>query len=147
MFCVINRHASYEVCELKSIGKTDIIKGEWNEDNHPRDDNGKFAGSGGSSGDTASDGKGVTGKYGTSKIIGKTTSTGEGVKSVSKNAVQRMWQWRVSASRVAEVLTSKDSKVEPWHTDNTKVYMDEKDGARIIFDEDSGTLVTCMFRM
>jgi capsid portal protein len=126
--------------------KKGIIKGEWNEDAHPRDDNGKFAGSGGSSGDTVSDSKGTTGRYGTSKIIGKTTSTGVEVKSVSKHAVQRMRQRRVSASRVAEVLTSKDSKVEPGHTNNTKVYMDEKDGARIIFDEDSGTLVTCMFR-
>ena len=114
-------------------------------------DGGGSGGGGESSGDSSGgsssgSSKGTTGRYGTSKIIGQTTSTGKQVNSVSGHAVQRMRQRHVTAAKVAATLTSSDTKVTPGHTPNTKVYYNEKDGTRVVFDEATGNVVTCMIR-
>lgn len=116
----------------------DIIKDAWDEDAHPRDDNGQFAsGAGGTSGKSS-------GRYDPQKVIGTETSTGVTVSAVSVHAEQRMRERHVSANNIKKALTSQDSKVTDGKTAGTKVYF--KDRIRVVMDENTGTIVTCMKR-
>lgn len=134
---------------LAKSEESGILKEGFNEDDHPRDEAGRFTSAGGGSSDNSdsSGGAGTSGKggkYNTDKIIGKTTSTGVEVKAVSNHAEQRMRQRHISANKVAKVLESKDSIVSDGHTSSTKCY--HKDSVRVIFDESNGTVVTCYRR-
>lgn len=131
--------ANGEITPLTHIQERMIINSGWKESDHPRDDDGRFESGGGLS----SGGKGAAGKYSTGKILGKTASTGEKIKSVSHHAEQRMRQRHISANKVASVLTSKDSIVKEGHSGNTLYF---KDNVRVVFNKPSGTVVTCIRR-
>lgn len=132
---------------LEKPERESIIKADFNEDDHPRDEAGKFTSGGGSSDTSDSSGGGGTsgrgGRYNTNKIVGKTTSTGVEVKTVSHHAEQRMHQRHISANKVAKVLESNDSTITNGHDGKTLYF---KDNVRVVFDDSSGTVVTCIRR-
>jgi len=117
----------------------DIIKNAWSADDHPRNDLGQF-----SDGSNASSSSKPAGRYDPQKVVGTETSTGTTVTAVSDHAGQRMRERHVSANNIKTALTSSDSKVTDGKTAGTKVY--QKDRIRVVVDENTGTVVTCMKR-
>ncbi|MCD7934975.1 MAG: phage portal protein [Oscillospiraceae bacterium] len=129
-----------EVKKLLEKGLTNPTSGsiinKWDESQHPRDESGKFTDGGGTGNSSA-------GRYNAGKIIGKITSNGDEVKTVSNHAQQRMRERHISANKVAAVLSSNDSVITKGHDGNDLYF---KDNVRVVFDKSSGTVVTCVRR-
>lgn len=118
--------------------KKGIMKEEWNEDSHPRDENGRFSSSGGSSVDRSDEAKSASGytKSDYEKaVLGIKTGDGIKIKSCSAHAFDRVierdiWPKSVANALKTESIPAKYGRAE-YVNKGTHIYVDNKTGTVI----------------
>ena len=117
------------------------IKKEWEEDLHPRDENGRFSGGGGSSSTKNTLSEKEKSKI-QKKLVGQKTHDGIEIKSISNHAFDRIGERKMSIGRINRMRT--EGKTSPGNNPNTRCY--DVDGSRMVLDTNSGNIITVMWR-